>query len=211
MIMDELIATNDRLTSELAESQAKLDKERKELGRQIHAYAFDNAHLKVSLGAKTAECALMRATFSPLEMLEYMGKRIKGDALEGYDYRSHRDPAKVWAQKYGCIGAEIEALAKSMRAALGSSVPARGGPERATSAQWPQCSCAEIQAADVSRHFRECLRRAVYPQPPAPKPQPVEPQGPDRCRKGTPACTVDHTGMLGGYSECVAPDRKSVV
>src|ERR1019366_4876246 len=79
-----------------------------------------------------------------------------------------------------------------------------------TSAQWPQCSCAEIQAADVSRHFRECLRRAVYPKPSAPKPQPVEPQGPDRCRKGTPGCTVDHTGLLGGYSECVKTNPQPV-
>src|ERR1019366_5128272 len=106
------------------------------------------------------------------------------------------------------VGASGSPVTANTRSHIRS--PARGGPERATSAQWPQCSCAEIQAADVSRHFRECLRRAVYPKPSAPKPQPVEPQGPDRCRKGTPACTVDHTGMLGGYSECVAPKPQPV-
>src|ERR1019366_898548 len=106
------------------------------------------------------------------------------------------------------VGASGSPVTANTRSHIRS--PARGGPERATSAQWQQCSCAEIQAADVSRHFRECLRRAVYPKPSAPKPQPVEPQGPDRCRKGTPECTVDHTGMLGGYSECVTPKPQPV-
>ena len=104
--------------------------------------------------------------------------------------------------------AECERLREALEA--GDARQAEETRAMKASAQWPQCSCVEIQAADVSRHFRECLRRAVYPEPSAPKPQPVESQGPDRCRKGTPECTVDHTGMLGGYSECVAPKPQPV-
>ena len=243
MIMDELIATNDRLTSELAEARATVTKlttlaeavdvvRNNIIGTQsfnwsrdayplvaalgdagypgegydvarasIHGYQEETAALNVKLAAKTSECERLREVVRDLRDAD-IADVVGHPPMTAAEVRSASD---AYAPKD--VGASGSPVAANTRSHLRG--PARGGHERATSAQWPQCSCAEIQAGDVSRHFRECLRRAVYPHPSAQKPQLVEPQGPDSCRKGTPGCTVDHTGMLGGYSECVAPNSQS--
>jgi hypothetical protein len=60
----------------------------------------------------------MKMAGAPLEILEYMGKRIKTDALESFNSRSPADPNRPMAERYGRMGDEIESLAKNLRAAL---------------------------------------------------------------------------------------------
>jgi hypothetical protein len=50
----------------------------------------------------------------PLSVLEYMGKKIKDDALESFNMRHRKDPQRPMAERYGSIGEQIELIAKSL-------------------------------------------------------------------------------------------------
>jgi hypothetical protein len=87
------------------------------------------------------DCAIVRQTDEPCKCgkvtLRPQWSAITDAGNEGTDYLRHaRDACLTRTERD-----------KARHVALGSL----------------ECTCASIQAADVSRHFRECPMRAVYP------------------------------------------------